>query len=63
MKCPNCSNTDAFNVECTAMVRVSGKDNDIGENGCLSYNDNSFCECAECGHIGVVGEFDNTQEE
>ena len=55
MKCPKCGSLGSYTIGVTATVRVS--DNGTDECGNIEWTDDSFCECDDCGHCGIVKDF------
>jgi hypothetical protein len=55
MKCPKCGSED-IDVKITAWARVS--DGGAEVRGEPEWDEDSDAECADCGHEGVVGDFE-----
>lgn len=55
MRCPRCEQDERLKIEVRTVVMMYD-DGDSGQ-GDLHWEDESYCECPECGHYGVVRDF------
>jgi hypothetical protein len=57
MACPNCGSEGPFGIAATKMFLVTDEGTeDVG--GDTEWENNSACECKDCGHSGTVLEFE-----
>lgn len=63
MRCPKCGHFGPFKILATksGMVEVSDDGTDDLQ-GDTDWDDDSACECCECGHLGTVREFKGEPE-
>ena len=54
-RCPKCGSYEPFEIEVKTTVRVY--DHGRGDMESAEWDDDSPCACCECGHRGVVGDF------
>ena len=59
MECPKCGEIEPFKIECKIcrIVFDDGSTESDRINDDTLWNDDSFCECTECGHSGTVKDF------
>ena len=53
--CPACGQTDELCIMITTLARVTADGSD--PDGDHEWDDTSYCHCPECGHAGVVSDF------
>lgn len=56
MRCPDCGNTDNFDVTVTATAKTTD-DGSVVEDGDHEWDDDSACVCPACDKTGVVSDF------
>ena len=56
--CPACGQTDELRIMITTLARVTADGSD--PEGDHELEDTSYCDCPECGHAGVVVDFDQS---
>ena len=56
-KCPgkDCGQEDEFNIACTVLMTVTDDGTDDYRD--VEWNDDSYCECPDCGFSGKVADF------
>lgn len=54
-RCPACGSNSVFEIEAKALFRV--EDDGAECVGDVEWDDDSFCRCAGCKHIGKVKDF------
>lgn len=55
MQCPQCRSFEPFNIEVKTSMRVF--DNGTDDHGDTEWDEDSYCECCECGFSGTVADF------
>ena len=59
--CPACGQADELRIMITTLARVTADGSD--PEGDHEWEDTSYCNCPECGHAGVVADFDQSVSE
>lgn len=54
-KCPKCKSEGPFNIEMKSVITLH--DNGTDEHSDTEWGQNSYCDCAECCHSGIVADF------
>ena len=59
MQCPKCFNYEPFDIEVLTTVRMTDDGTDwLDSPGSdTTWENDSYCQCVECGHSGKVQEF------
>ena len=59
--CPACGQTDELRIMITTLASVTADGAEaVGDD---EWDDTSYCRCPECGHAGVVADFDQSTSE
>ena len=59
--CPACGQADELCIMITTLARVTADGSE--PEGDHEWEDTSYCDCPECGHAGVVADFDQSISE
>jgi hypothetical protein len=60
MQCPKCHSLEPLKIEVKTIVAVF--DDGTDDHGDTHWDDDSYCECCECGFCGTVKDFAVAQE-
>ena len=66
MRCPNCHDSDTFNIEATTVRRVSvDRQGNVTEDdgGDITWEEDSPADCGECAWSGTVKDLETGDEE
>ena len=56
--CPACGQADELCIMITTLARVTADSTE--PEGDQEWDDTSYCRCPDCGHAGVVADFDKS---
>jgi len=64
IKCPTCGYEDGFKISCVSLMFVTDDGMEETKNsGGYEWDDDSYCECDECGKHGTVKDFTIKEEQ
>jgi hypothetical protein len=58
MQCPQCKSFEPFKIAVNTVMKVF--DNGTDDHGDTEWDDDSYCECGECGFFATVADFSET---
>lgn len=59
MACPKCKSEEPFKISMTSLFTIYDSSTDDNED--TEWDEKSYCECCECGHYGIVKDFQSNQ--
>lgn len=59
MQCPNCQSFEPFRISVTTLCLLYDEGTETA--GDIDWDDNSSCQCTDCGHSRTVADFKTPQ--